>query len=118
MKSKISTSNSPGGKVKLPKTFYEKGLFMIAAILKLPKATETTIGIIETFAKVRELSRSLGEISETSDKDQQKSVIQRSGEFISEILSNDFQTVDTEATIELYFSVLKVKHTVKKEAKK
>jgi len=90
---------------------------MIATILKSPKATETTIGIIETFAKVRELSRSIDEISETTDKDVQKSLMQRSGELISDVLSSDFQTVGTETTIELNFSILKVKHTIKKKPK-
>lgn len=101
----------------LPKAFSEKGLYMVATILKSPKATETTIAIIETFAKVRELSRSIAEISEVTDKETQKSLIQRSGELISDVLSSDFQTVGTETTIELNFSVLKVKHTVKKKPK-
>lgn len=90
---------------------------MSATILKSPKATETTIGIIETFAKVRELSGSIDEISETIDKNMQKSLIQRSRELISDVLSSNFQTVGTETTIDLNFLVLKVKHTVKKKPK-
>ena len=116
LRSKISTTNLMKSRTA-PKGFSEKGLYMIATILKSPKATETTIGIIETFAKVRELSRSIDEISETTDKDVQKSLMQRSGELISDVLSRDFQTVGTETTIELNFSVLKVKHTVKKKPK-
>lgn len=116
LKSKISTS-SWGGVRKLPNGFTEKGLYMLATILKSPKATETTIGIIETFAKVRELSRTISQLSEQSDKEQQKSMMQRSGELISDILSNDFQTIGTETTIEFNLSVLKVKHTVKKKPK-
>lgn len=101
----------------LPKAFSEKGLYMLATILKSPVATETTITIIETFAKVKELSRTISQLSEQSDKDQQKSMMRRSGELISDILSDDFQTVGTETTIELNLSVLKVKHTVKKKPK-
>jgi phage regulator Rha-like protein len=101
----------------LPKGFSEKGLYMLATILKSPKATETTIAIIETFAKVRELSRTISQLSEQSDKTQQKSMMQKSGELISDILSDDFQTVGTETTIEFNLSVLKVKHTVKKKPK-
>jgi len=56
LKSKISTS-SWGGKNKLPNAFTEKGLYMLATILKSQKATQTTIAIVETFAKIRELSR-------------------------------------------------------------
>ena len=51
LKTKISTS-SRGGKVKLPKAFTEKGLYMLATILKSKVATQTTIAIIETFARV------------------------------------------------------------------
>lgn len=40
----------------LPKAFTEKGLYMLATILKSERATQTTIAIIETFAKIRELS--------------------------------------------------------------
>jgi phage regulator Rha-like protein len=36
----------------LPKAFTEKGLYMLATILKGVKATQTTITIIETFAKI------------------------------------------------------------------
>lgn len=100
-----------------PKAFSEKGLYMLATILKSPKATETTISIIETFAKVRELSRTISQLSEQSDKAQQKSMMLKSGELIFEILSVDFQTVGTETTIEFNLSVLKVKHTVKKKPK-
>lgn len=116
LKSKFSTS-SWGGVRKLPNAFSEKGLYMLATILKSPKATETTIAIIETFAKVRELSRTISQLSEQSDKAQQKSMMQKSGELISDILSDDFQTVGTETTIEFNLSVLKVKHTVKKKPK-
>jgi phage regulator Rha-like protein len=101
----------------LPKGFSEKGLYMLATILKSPKATETTIAIIETFAKVRELFRTISQLPEQSDKQQQKSMMQKSGELISDILSDDFQTVGTETTIEFNLSVLKVKHTVKKKPK-
>ena len=58
LKSKISTS-SWGGKNKLPNAFTEKGLYMLATILKSEKATETTIAIVEAFAKMRELSNKL-----------------------------------------------------------
>ena len=40
----------------MPKAFTEKDLYMLATILKSPKAAQTTIAIVETFAKIRELS--------------------------------------------------------------
>lgn len=120
LRSKISTLENTGrGKHAKynAKCFSEKGLYMLATILKSPKATETTIAIIETFAKVRELSHTISQLSEQSDKERQKSMIKKSEELISDILSDDFQTVETETTIEFNFSVLKVKHTVKKKPK-
>ena len=40
----------------LPYVFTEKGLYMVATILKSDKAIEATFTIIETFAKVKEVS--------------------------------------------------------------
>ena len=42
------------------KAFTEKGLYMLATILKSPQATQTTLAIIETFAKIREMTRTVG----------------------------------------------------------
>lgn len=116
-RSKISTLKRGENLKYAPKAFSERGLYMLATILKSPKATETTIAIIETFTKVRELSRTISQLSEQSEKSQQKSMMQKSGELISDILSDDFQTVGTETTIEFNLSALKVKHTVKKRPK-
>ncbi len=49
----------------LPKAFTEKGLYMLATILKSTQATETTISIIGTFAKVREISKTIKAIPST-----------------------------------------------------
>lgn len=98
-----------------PKAFTEKGLYMLATILKSPVATQATISIIETFTKIRELSRNVKELSTIQDKTQQKALMQRSGELIAEILDDDLQTSDAETTIELNFAVLKFKHTIKKK---
>lgn len=44
---------------------FEKGLYMLATILKSPKATETTLAIIDTFTKVREISRTIKTLPQT-----------------------------------------------------
>lgn len=100
----------------LPKAFTEKGLYMLATILKSDKATQTTIAIVETFAKIRELSRTVAELSESNDDYKQKSLMQKSGEIIADILGEDQKITDTETTIELNFAVLKFKHTVKRKS--
>ena len=57
LRSKILTLKTAGRgqhtKYK-PQAFTEKGLYMLATILKSPRATETTIAIVETFTKMRE----------------------------------------------------------------
>jgi len=99
----------------LPKAFSEKGLYMLATILKSKQATEATLSIIETFSKIRELSRTVNELSSIENKEDQKALMQRSGELIAEVLDDDLQTTEEETTIELNFAVLKFKHTIKKK---
>jgi hypothetical protein len=100
-----------------PKAFPEKGLYMLATILKSPQAVQATLAIIETFSKIRQLSRSIQELSIVQDKADQKALMQRSGELIAGIFDDDLQTSDTETSIELNFAVLKFKHTIKKKKK-
>jgi hypothetical protein len=114
LKSKFSTS-SAGGKVKLPKAFTEKGLYMLATILKSPAATQTTLAIVETFAKIRELARTVTEISETREPPKQKTLMQKSGEIIADILGDDLHVTDTETSIEINFALMKFKHTVRQK---
>lgn len=90
---------------------------MLATILKSHIAAQPTIAIIETFSKIRELSRNIKELSTTKDKNEQKNLMQKSGEIIAKILDNDLQTTDTETSIELNFAVLKFNHTLKKKGK-
>jgi len=99
----------------LPKAFTEKGLYMLATILKSPQAVQTTLAIIETFTKIRHLSRTLNQLTETEDESRQKALMQKSGEIIAEVLGDELTTTDTETTIELNVAFLKVKHTIKKK---
>mgnify|MGYP001205387993 CR=1 FL=1 len=115
VKSKFLTSPLGGGKVKLPKAFTEKGLYMLATILKGEKAIETTLTIIETFARIKQLSRNIKELSEIKDDKNKKNLMQKSGEIIAEILDNDLDLNETETSIEINFAVLKFKHTIKKK---
>ena len=116
LKSKFSTSKR-GGKVKLPTAFPEKGLYMLATILKSPQATTATFTIIETFAKIRELSRIITALSATKNEAEQKPLLQRSGELVSGLFDDQLQNSGTETSIELNFAVLKFKHTIKRAKK-
>lgn len=86
---------------------------MLATILKSKKATQTTIAIVAAFAKLRNLTGTLAEMNLSSDPKQQKQLMNRSGEIISDLLDDHLKISDTETTVELNFAVVKLKHTVK-----
>ena len=102
----------------LPKAFTEQGLYMLATILKSPRATQTTLAIIETFTKMRRLGRSIKELTaETSDAEK-KQLMQKIGEIVTDIFADDLEPSSSETTIEINFAVVRVKHTIKREQKK
>ena len=123
LRSKILILDASAGKGQhtkyKPKAFTEKGLYMLATILKSPKATETTIAIVETFAKIRELSRVISQLPDIQDKSQQKELMQKSGELLAEVLDDNVLEVSgDETTIELNLAMIKIKHTVKRAKRK
>jgi hypothetical protein len=121
LRSKFSTLESPGRGQHtkyLPAVFTEKGLYMLATILKSPRATHTTLAIVETFAKIRELSRTVAELSAAGDEFAQKTLMQKGGDIIADLLGDDLQVTDTETTFEINFALMKFKHTVKQKKSK
>lgn len=99
------------------KGFTEKGLYMLATILKSPKAVETTLAIIDTFAKVRELGRAVNQIQalpENSPK--QKTLMEHAGELITDLMipENELEVTGTETSYEMNFAIFKIKRTIKK----
>jgi len=87
---------------------------MLATILKSPKATQTTLTIIETFAKIRELTRTVKELAVKTTKEEKKPLMQKSGEIISDILGDSLNISETETTIEINLAVMNIKHTIKR----
>ena len=101
-----------------PRAFTEKGLYMLATILKSPFATQTTILIIETFAKLQELARNIQSIQNESDKEKQKGLLSRAGELLNDLISVNSEASESESTIELNLMAVKIKHTIKRTNKK
>jgi hypothetical protein len=105
----------------MPKAFTEKGLYMLATILKSRQATETTLAIIEIFAKVKELSHLIHQaqtLPENSPK--QKSLMEHTGDLIADLIiqENDMEIIGTETSYEMNFAIFKIKRTVKKSKHK
>ena len=90
---------------------------MLATILKTARATATTLSVIETFSRFRELGRNIKKLETIKTEAQKQPVMQRSGEIITEIFENDLSLTGTETSFEINFAVLKFKHTIKKGKK-
>ena len=105
----------------LPKAFTEKGLYMLATILKSPKAVETTLAIIDTFAKVKELGRAVNQIQalpENSPK--QKTLMEHTGDLIADLMipESELEVSGTETIYEMNFAIFKIKKRTIKQRKK
>ena len=114
LRSKISSTNFSSKSRAFPKAFTEKGLYMLATILKSKQATAATFAIIETFAKVRELRQELVELHNESDKDKKSDKMRHFGETLADIVTPELETVETESTLELNFIIGKLSHTVRR----
>lgn len=94
-----------------PTAFTERGLYMLATILKSEQAVNTTLAIVDTFVRVRELARTMEALQEVQDGgDQQKTLLHRIGALLSEMISRNLTTNSSETEIELNFAVVKIKH--------
>ena len=114
LRSKISTTKVSSKSRTLPKVFTEKGLYMLATILKSKSALNVTFAIIETFAQVRSLKRELVDLHKETDPEKQTTKMQHFGKVLSDIVMPDLETSETESTLELNFFIGKIKHTVKR----
>ena len=117
LRSKILTTNVSVMNRNSTKVFTERGLYMLATILKGERARDTTFAIIETFARVRELKRELLDLHKETDKSKQASKMQHFGEVLTDMVMTDLQTSETESTLEINFFIGKLKHTVKRVRK-
>ena len=97
-----------------PTAFTERGLYMLATILKSEAAVKATIAIIDTFTQVREMVRKMEELQKTENPEEQKVLLKQSGELISDVIGNNLSTTESETQVELNFAVVKIKHTIKR----
>lgn len=100
----------------MPKAFTEKGLYMLATILKSPKAVETTIAIVEAYAKLKELSRVIVEVPQHEDNStSQQMLLHRGGQLVEDIITDVLPKQSSETSFELNLAMFKFKHSVKRE---
>jgi len=116
LKSQIVTSIK-GGKVKLPTVFTERGLYMLATILKSPQAIATTIAIIDAFAKIKELTREVYQFSQAKTDKQRVKIFENSTEIIADLLDNELTVSQQETSLKVklpFFEITKKVTRVKK----
>jgi len=105
-----------------PWVFTEKGLYMVATILKSKNALNATFAIIETFFKIKQLSRNINAIMRTMDEDTQQQLAKDSSKILeavididSEILDNeDGELIETTTKFEFNLGFAKVSRSIKK----
>ena len=97
-----------------PTAFTERGLYMLATILKSPQAVKTTISIIDTFTQIRELARKVESLQEQTDVGEHEKLLKQSGELMADVIGKNLNTTATETEIELNFAVVKIKHIIKR----
>ena len=117
LRSKFSSTKLSSKSTVLPKVFTEKGLYMLATILKSRSALNVTFAIIETFTQVRNLKRELIDLHKETDSEKQTAKMRHFGKVLSDIVMPDLETSETESTLELNFFIGKIKHTVKRVKK-
>lgn len=95
------------------KAFTERGLYMLATILKSKQATQTTLAIIDTFVEVREMSLTMEALQNVADGgEKQQTLLQKTGHILGNIIGSNLSTNAVETEIELNFAVVKIKHKV------
>ena len=102
-----------------PTAFTQRGLYMLATIIKSPRATKTTLAIVDTFVTVRELANTMERLQNAQDGGkQQQQLLKHSGELMADMIGNNLSTTTAETEIELNFAVVKIKHKIVRKDEK
>ena len=89
----------------LPHAFTEKGLYMLATILKSEVATEATIAIIETFTKLRELARTIEATNEAGVVDEKNQ--NKMQKLMTEVFTNNLPVTMKKTTFSINTGIIK-----------
>jgi hypothetical protein len=114
LKSQIATSIEKGGKVKLPTAFTERGLYMLATILKSPQAINTTIAIIDTFAQFKEITQSIYAMADAKTDSEKMAVFEKSTDVVTDLLGNKLIVSQEETSFKLKLPFFEVTRKVTK----
>ena len=119
LRSKFLTANVSSKSRALPKVFTERGLYMLATILKGELAARTTLAIVETYAQVRDMVRNMEALQTLKDgSPEQAAQLAKTGHKLAALIGDNLSTESTKTTIELNLAVLKITHEVTRTKKR
>ena len=98
----------------LPKAFTERGLYMLATILKSPQAINTTIAIIDTFSQFKEITQAVYNMADAKTDQKKVEIFEQSTDLIAEILDNELIVSQQETSFKLKLPFFEVTRKVTK----
>ena len=118
LKSQFATSiKNKGGKVKLPTAFTERGLYMLATILKSPRAVGTTIAIINAFAQIKELTQAVHQFAKATNYEQRVKIFENSTEIVADLLDNELTVSQHETNLKIKLPFFEISRKITKVKK-
>ncbi len=122
LRSKIFTLEGGCGKGRHSKhgykAFTERGLYMLATILKSERAERATLAIVETYAQLRSMVRDMESLQTLKDgSPEQAAQLTEAGHKLAALIGDNLSTESTKTTIELNLAVLKITHEVTRTRK-
>ena len=119
LRSKILTANISTKSRVPPKVFTERGLYMLATILKGEIATRATLAIVNTYAQLRSMVRDMEALQSLKDgSPEQAAQLTTAGHKLAALIGDNLSTESTKTTIELNLAVLKITHEVTRTKKR
>ena len=116
----VTLNGGRGSNIKyLPHAFTERGLYMLATILKSERAERATLTIVETYAQLRSMVRDMEALQTLKDgSPEQAAQLTKAGHKLAALIGDNLSTESTKTTIELNLAVLKITHEVTRTKKR
>ena len=116
----VTLNGGRGSNIKyLPHAFTERGLYMLATVLKSERAERATLAIIETYAQLRSMVRDMETLQTLKDgSPEQSAQLTQAGHKLAALIGDNLSTESTKTTIELNLAVLKITHEVTRTKKR
>lgn len=116
----VTLNGGRGSNIKyLPHAFTERGLYMLATVLKSERAERATLAIVEAYTQLRSMVRDMESLQTLKDgSPEQAAQLSKAGHKLAALIGDNLSTESTKTTIELNLAVLKITHEVTRTRKK